>query len=121
MSVTVKRSRTINQGKPVQKNKGLDQLIDDAEELLIRLADSHDPEIQGLRDRVDHAIGDARRAIERHSDEASVRLRDIANTIDDFIRDYPWLAVATCVLSAGTVAFIAGAAIGAKKGSTRNW
>src|SRR6202022_1167062 len=104
-----------------EKNMGnagkLDELIDGAEELLIKLADAGNPEIQQLRDRVDHAIGDARRAIAERSDEDSVRLRDIANTIDDFIRDYPWLAVATGVLVAGTVGFIAGTVIGEKKGS----
>jgi ElaB/YqjD/DUF883 family membrane-anchored ribosome-binding protein len=94
----------------------LDELIDGAEGLLIKLADAGNPEIQQLRDRVDRAIGDARRALALRSDEESVRLRDIANTIDDFIRDYPWLAVATGVLVAGTIGFIAGTVIGEKKG-----
>jgi ElaB/YqjD/DUF883 family membrane-anchored ribosome-binding protein len=97
----------------------LDELIDGAEELLIKLADAGNPEIQHLRDRVDQAIGDARRAIAQRADEESVQLRDIANTIDDYVRDYPWLAVATGVLVAGTVGFIAGTVIGEKKGSAR--
>jgi ElaB/YqjD/DUF883 family membrane-anchored ribosome-binding protein len=95
----------------------LDELIDGAEELLIQLADAHDPNIQRLRDRVDHAITDATRTLSRQDDEASLRLRDIANSIDDFVRDYPWLAVLTGVLVAGTVAFIAGAAMGSKRRS----
>jgi len=95
----------------------LDELIDGAEELLIKLADAGNPEIQQLRDRVDQAIGDARRALAER-DKDSVRLRDIVNTIDDTIRDYPWLAVATGVLVAGTVGFIAGTVIGEKKGSS---
>jgi ElaB/YqjD/DUF883 family membrane-anchored ribosome-binding protein len=100
----------------VEKALKLDQLIDDAEELLTKLADAHNPEIQILRDRVDHAIGDARRAITQQGDDASVRLRDIANSIDDYVRDYPWLAVAAGIMAAATVAFIAGSAIGAKRG-----
>jgi ElaB/YqjD/DUF883 family membrane-anchored ribosome-binding protein len=99
----------------------LDQLIDDAEELLTKLADAHDPHIQVLRDRVDKAIADARRDIEWRTADASVQIRDIANAIDDYIRDYPWLAVATGILVAGSVAFIAGAAVGGKKGSPRDW
>jgi ElaB/YqjD/DUF883 family membrane-anchored ribosome-binding protein len=95
----------------------LDELIDGAEELLIQLADAHDPNIQRLRDRVDHAIADAARTLSRQDDEASLRLRDIANSIDDYVRDYPWLAVLTGVLVAGTVAFIAGAAVGNKRRS----
>jgi ElaB/YqjD/DUF883 family membrane-anchored ribosome-binding protein len=96
----------------------LDELIDGAEELLIKLAEAGNPEIQQLRDRVDQAIGDARRALAQRGDEDSVQLRDIANTIDDYIRDYPWLAVATGILVAGTIGFIAGTVIGEKKGSS---
>ncbi len=97
----------------------LDELIDGAEELLTNLTDAHDPEIQKLRDRVDEAILEARRAIATPKDELSVKLRDIAHTVDDYVRDYPWLAVATGVLVAGTIAFIAGSTIGSKKRSTR--
>lgn len=95
----------------------LDELIDGAEELLIQLADAHDPNIQRLRDRVDHAIADATRALSRQDDEASLQLRDIANSIDDYVRDHPWLAVLTGVLVAGTVAFSAGAAVGKRRSS----
>ena len=105
----------------VDKAEKLDQLIDDAEELLTKLADAHYPDIQKLRDRVDEAVADARRAIAQRADDASVQLRDIANSIDDYVRDYPWLAVVTGALVAGTVAFIAGATIGAKQGGVRDW
>ena len=97
----------------------LEELIDGAEELLTKLADAHDPNIQRLRDRVDHAIADATRALSRQDDEASLRLRDIANSIDDYVRDYPWLAVLTGVLVAGAVAFVAGAVVG-KRSSSRD-
>lgn len=97
----------------------LDELIDGAEDLLIKLADAENPDIQLLRDRVDNAIADARRTIAEQGREASVRLRDIANTIDDYVRDYPWLAVATGILMAGAVGFIAGATISATRHSTR--
>jgi ElaB/YqjD/DUF883 family membrane-anchored ribosome-binding protein len=101
----------------MNKLERLDELIDGAEELLTQLADAHDPNIQRLRDRVDHAIADATRTLSRQDEDASVRLRDIANAVDEYVRDYPWLAVLTGVLVAGTVAFIAGAAVGNKKRS----
>jgi ElaB/YqjD/DUF883 family membrane-anchored ribosome-binding protein len=100
----------------VDKAVKLDQLIDDAEDLLTRLADAHDPQIQYLRDRVDEAIGDARKAISRAANDSAVQIVDIARTVDDYVRDYPWLAVGTGVLVAGTVAFLAGVTIGAKRG-----
>jgi len=93
----------------------LEELIDGAEELLTQLADAHDPNIQWLRDRVDHAVADATRALSRQSDDASGRLRDVAITIDDCVRDYPWLAVLTGALVAGTVAYFAGVAAGRRR------
>jgi ElaB/YqjD/DUF883 family membrane-anchored ribosome-binding protein len=114
VDVAIDRSR---QEIKMDKLEKLDELIDGAEELLIQLADAHDPNIQRLRDRVDHAIADATRTLSRQDDEASLRLRDIANSIDDYVRDYPWLAVLTGVLVAGTVAFIAGAVVGSKRHS----
>ncbi len=93
----------------------LDELIDGAEELLTKLADAHDPDIQRLRDRVDQAVADATRTLSRQSDDPSMRLRDIANTLDDYVRDYPWLALLTGVLVAGTVAYIAGTVAGKRR------
>jgi len=98
----------------LEKADKLEALIDGAEELLINLADAHDPAIQALRDRVDRAIADAKRSIEGQDDPA-VRLRDVLSSIDDYVQNYPWLAVATGILAAGAVAFIAGSTIGAKK------
>ena len=101
----------------MDKLEKLDELIDGAEELLIQLADAHDPNIQRLRDRVDHAIADATRTLSRQDDEASLRLRDIANSVDNYVRDYPWLALITGASVAGAVAFIAGVAVGSKRRS----
>jgi ElaB/YqjD/DUF883 family membrane-anchored ribosome-binding protein len=92
----------------------LNELIDGAEELLTQLADAHDPRIQRLRDRVDQAVADATRMLSR-KDDGSVRLRDIATTIDDCVHDYPWLAVLTGIAVAGTVAYFAGAAAGKRR------
>jgi ElaB/YqjD/DUF883 family membrane-anchored ribosome-binding protein len=93
----------------------LAELIDGAEELLTQLADAHDPHIQRLRDRVDQAVADATRTLSRRNEDTAVRLRELAGTIDDCVRDYPWLAVVTGVLIAGTVGFIAGTAVGKKR------
>ena len=98
----------------MDKLNRLYELIDGAEELLTQLADAHDPNIQWLRDRVDHAVADATRALSRQSDDSS-ELRDIANTIDDCVRDYPWLALLSGVLVAGTVAYVAGVAAGKRR------
>jgi ElaB/YqjD/DUF883 family membrane-anchored ribosome-binding protein len=92
----------------MSKPDELDQLIDDSEELLTKLADAHDPEIQRLRDRVDEAVRDARRSLQESENTGSVGLGELARTIDDYVHDHPWLALATGVLAASTVAYIAG-------------
>jgi ElaB/YqjD/DUF883 family membrane-anchored ribosome-binding protein len=79
-----------------------------------KLADAHDPNIQWLRDRVDQGVADAKRALAKN-DDPSGRLREIAVAIDDYVRDYPWLAVLTGVAVAGTVAYLAGAAAGKRR------
>jgi len=93
----------------------LDELIDGAEELLTNLTDAHDPDIQRLRDRVDEAIGEARRAISRAEEDVTLKLRDLAITVDDYVRDYPWFAVVTGVVVAGAIGFIAGTAASQKR------
>lgn len=95
----------------VDRASKLDSLIDGAEELLTNLTDAHDPDIQQLRDRVNYAIADARRAVARGGQDVSVRLREIAGTVDDYVREYPWAALAAGVLAATTIAFIAGMAV----------
>ena len=99
----------------MEKAEKLDKIIDDAEELLIKLADAHNPDIQKLRDRVDLAISDAWRSIAQESDDASVRFRDVAVTVDNYVRDFPWLALATGVIAAGSIGFIAGAILASKR------
>ena len=102
-----------------EKIDKLDTLIDGAEDLLTRLADAHDPEIQHLRDRVDQAIRNARQAIERQADGTYIGFAAVMNTIDDYVRGYPWLAFVTGVLVAGAVGYVAGATIGAKTPAIR--
>jgi ElaB/YqjD/DUF883 family membrane-anchored ribosome-binding protein len=103
-----------------KKSAELDALIDGAEELLIKLADAYDPGIQMLRDRIDHAIADARRSMERQDSPTSERLRHVAGTVDDFVRNHPWTALAAGALAVGTVAYFVGAAIGGKERSARD-
>ncbi len=99
----------------MDKMRRLDQLIDDAEELLIQLAETHNPQIQELRDRVDEAINDARNNIVSQVDDVSDRVRHIVDKIDDAVRDYPWIAIAAGIALAGTIAFFVGTARGARK------
>jgi len=93
----------------------LDQLIDDAEELLTKLGDVNTPEIARLRDRVDEAVSSTKRALQARTAEATTHVLDLAVSLDDYVHDYPWLAIAAAIALAGSVGFVTGAAVGANK------
>ena len=99
----------------------LDQLIDGAEELLINLTDAHDPQVQRLRDRVDHAIRDARRNFAHGNAQPPPACGDVVRSIDDQLHDHPWRALAAGMLLAGTVTFLTGYLLGFKRGARRTW
>ena len=99
----------------------LDQLIDGAEELLINLTDAHDPEVQRLRDRVDHAIRDARRNIAQGIAQSPPAFGDVVRSIDDPVHDHPWRTLAAGMLLAATVTFLTGYLLGSRRGAHRTW
>ena len=103
----------------MDRARELDHLIDGAEELLTQLTDAHDPRIQELRDRVDKAVADAWRAIGSEAPEASLPWREFAGNVDGYIHDYPWLALLTGTLVAGTLGYLAGVTARPGKGRRR--
>jgi ElaB/YqjD/DUF883 family membrane-anchored ribosome-binding protein len=100
-----------------QDNK-LNQLIEDVQELLGKLGSIDNPQIRTLRDRVDTAIEETKGALAEKAGEAKIQLRDVATSLNNYVGDYPWLAVGTAALVAGTIGFLTGTAAGA---STRTW
>jgi len=99
----------------VSRAEELERLIDGAEQLLINLADAHNPAIQTSRDRVDQAIADARKSVSRQQDSAAGQLRFAGETLQTFVEEHPWLAVASGIALAGAIGFILGASLGDKE------
>jgi ElaB/YqjD/DUF883 family membrane-anchored ribosome-binding protein len=101
----------------------LDTLMRETEELLERIADERAPQIQRLRERLQDSLAKARSAMEEervstHGDGKSngngsgraaqrVGVRDLAGSLNDYVRRYPWLALATGVLVASSVGILA--------------
>jgi ElaB/YqjD/DUF883 family membrane-anchored ribosome-binding protein len=99
----------------------LDRLMRDTEELLEQIADEHGPHIQRVRERLQDSIEQTKRAIAQERDakgngqghngdgrpDARVKVRDMAGSLNDYVRRYPWLALATGVLVASSVGILA--------------
>jgi ElaB/YqjD/DUF883 family membrane-anchored ribosome-binding protein len=97
----------------------LNRLVRDTEELLEQIADESAPQIQRVRERLQDSLEQTKSAIahERNgrSDEGNghgrpegrLKVRDLAGSLNDYVRSYPWLALATGVLVASSVGILA--------------
>jgi ElaB/YqjD/DUF883 family membrane-anchored ribosome-binding protein len=85
----------------------LDHLFDQTEKLLAKLADERGPEIQELRQRLDRSIEKTRTALRENPPPEHVKVRHVAASLNDYVRNYPWVALATGVLVASTIGILA--------------
>jgi ElaB/YqjD/DUF883 family membrane-anchored ribosome-binding protein len=106
----------------MDSGRKLKKLVLDTEELLDNLADEHGPKIDAVRERLLDSLEKTKRAIaeqrrtkngnstdsdEAEEDEVSIGVRDLAGSLNDYVRRYPWLALATGVLVAATAGILA--------------
>jgi ElaB/YqjD/DUF883 family membrane-anchored ribosome-binding protein len=84
----------------------LNQLMNETEELLAELSDRHGPDIQVLKGRLKESIEQTRDVVGKRQSQVRVKARDVAASFNDYVRDYPWVALATGVLIASTVGIL---------------
>ena len=87
----------------------LNDLFDQTEKLLATLADERGPEIQELRDRLERSMAQTREALKDDKDgrrSESVKVRHVAASFNDYVHNYPWVALATGVLVASTIGIL---------------
>jgi ElaB/YqjD/DUF883 family membrane-anchored ribosome-binding protein len=90
----------------------LNDLFDQTEKLLAKLADERGPEIQDLRAKLDKSMARTREALkEKHASgnghpSEHVKARHVAASLNDYVRKYPWVALATGVLVASTIGIL---------------
>jgi ElaB/YqjD/DUF883 family membrane-anchored ribosome-binding protein len=87
----------------------LTKLVDNVEDLIAQLGDEQNPEVRELRDRVEDAIGSAKRAIAKQRVGAGKQIGHYASSVNSYIGDYPRLAFLTGALVFGTLGYLAGA------------
>jgi ElaB/YqjD/DUF883 family membrane-anchored ribosome-binding protein len=85
----------------------LNDLFNQTEKLLAKLADERGPEIQELRQRLDRSMEQTRVALKTKPPRENVKVRDVAASFNDYVKNYPWVALATGVLVASTIGILA--------------
>jgi ElaB/YqjD/DUF883 family membrane-anchored ribosome-binding protein len=92
----------------------LNKLIDETEGLLAEISDERSPHIEAARDRLTHslertkcALNEHRKGDEQRSDTQHLKVRHVAASVNDYVKGYPWLALATGVLVASTIGILA--------------
>jgi ElaB/YqjD/DUF883 family membrane-anchored ribosome-binding protein len=85
----------------------LNDLFNQTEKLLVKLADERGPEIQELRQRLDRSMTQIRVALKSKPPRDTVKVRDMAGSLNDYVKNYPWVALATGVLVASTIGILA--------------
>jgi ElaB/YqjD/DUF883 family membrane-anchored ribosome-binding protein len=92
----------------------MDQLVSDAEELLAKLKDAGNPEIQKLRAKVESGIAEAKGAIAGAKESATEqvqlsveRLRQLSDSVVGYVQENPWVAVAAGTAIAVALIFVA--------------
>lgn len=88
------------------------RLMNDAKELVSKLRENKNPEVQRLRDRVDVCIlraeGSRRRSLH------PVRITRVPGSIFHYVHEHPWLAIATAASLAYTLANLSTASRGTR-------
>jgi ElaB/YqjD/DUF883 family membrane-anchored ribosome-binding protein len=85
----------------------LNDLFEQTEKLLDKLADERGPEIQGLRQKLNRSMEQTRIALKSNPPREHVKVRHVAASFNDYVQNYPWIALATGVLVASTIGILA--------------
>jgi ElaB/YqjD/DUF883 family membrane-anchored ribosome-binding protein len=91
----------------MDRTRKLNRLVSDTEELLGKLPAQNGPEVQELRNRLEQSVTQTKDALARQQDLAHVNIRDVAGSLNDYVRSHPWMALATGVLVASTIGILA--------------
>jgi len=90
------------------------RLMQDAKELVTKLRDVKNPEVQRLRDRVDVCILRTEDSAPRRGKPRPLNVTRIPGSLFHYVHEHPWLAIVTAASLAYTVAHLSTASRGTK-------
>ena len=88
--------------------KHVNVLIDEAKELVSKLKNTQNPDVQRLRDRVDAFVSSANHRKSKRR-ESSIQVTRIPGSVFDYVHQHPFLAVLTAASLAWTLAHLSSA------------
>jgi ElaB/YqjD/DUF883 family membrane-anchored ribosome-binding protein len=91
----------------MNSSETIDRLVSDAEELLSRLKDASNPEIQKLRAKVESGIAEAKHAAAEQVQLGAERLRQVTDSVVSYVQENPWVAVAAGTAIAVALIYVA--------------
>ena len=91
----------------MSSNEAMDQLVADAEQLLAKLKDAGNPEIQKLRAKVESGIAEAKRSATQHVQFGAEKLREVTDSVVEYVQENPWVAVAAGTAIAVALLYVA--------------
>jgi len=84
----------------------LNRIVDQAEALLRSLGEETSDAAEGVRERVNETLAQARARLAATSTEAEKVVSSLADRTDDYVRRNPWQAVAIAALLGGVVTYL---------------
>jgi ElaB/YqjD/DUF883 family membrane-anchored ribosome-binding protein len=90
-------------GTHMNYEKQVNNLMDDAHELVSKLRDNKNPEVQRLCDRVETFLAKSDDHGASGHGHRPVKIRRIPGSLLDYVRNHPWLAVVTAASLAWTL------------------
>jgi ElaB/YqjD/DUF883 family membrane-anchored ribosome-binding protein len=90
----------------MRSERQLHELLEQTDNLLAKLSDECGPEIEELRDRLGRSMAETRETLDNNPPPKHVKVRDVAASLNDYVRNYPWIALATGILVASTIGIL---------------
>ena len=91
----------------MESTNNLSHLFAETQDLLAKLSTHRVPELAGLREKLENSMADAKDALKLQRASDQVNMRDVAASFNDYVTNYPWIALATGVLIASTIGILA--------------
>jgi ElaB/YqjD/DUF883 family membrane-anchored ribosome-binding protein len=91
----------------MDSTKKLDRLVTETEALLDEISDEDGPEIDEIRGRLTQSLKRTKKLLGSQQNGSHVKARDVAASVNHYVKHYPWLALATGVLLASSIGILA--------------
>jgi ElaB/YqjD/DUF883 family membrane-anchored ribosome-binding protein len=97
----------------MNNKQAIDQLIGNADDLLVKLRDDSNPEVKRLSAKLEAGIAEAKKAATQHLEAGAQKIREATDSVVGYVRANPWVAVAAGTAIAAALVYIAFSSRGA--------